>query len=100
MVVMEALSQRLPVVCCSTVGAAAWLRHGVEALITPPRDPEALADAIAHLWLNPDQRLALGEAGHRATRAFTWGAVARQTLTVYDEAWRHRHAATLAEVTA
>ncbi|HVB40075.1 MAG TPA: glycosyltransferase, partial [Terriglobales bacterium] len=101
MVIMEALSQRLPVVCSATAGAAALLHQGREALLTPPRDPEALAAALARLWRSPGLRQALAEAGHQCTQALTWQQVGRQTIDVYQDAWqeawqdawRHHHPA-------
>ena len=86
MVVFEALSQRLPVVATSAVGATDCLRPNTDACIVPPRDPEALADAIAQLWQNPERRRALAERGHQTVRPYTWRRAAQQTLACYAAA--------------
>lgn len=86
MVVFEALSQRLPVVCSASVGAAEWLRHGESVWIVPARDAAALADAIGALWHDPPRRAALGEAGYQAVRPYTWERAALATLAVYERA--------------
>src|SRR6185437_11111797 len=86
MVVVEALSQRLPVVCSQAVGAAELLEDGREALLVPPRQPEALAAALAQLLANPGLRQQLGEAGHQRTRELSWDAIALRTLAAYERA--------------
>jgi len=84
LVVMEALSQRLPVICSATIGAADWLRDGVDATFVPARDAEALAQAIAGLWSDPRRRRALGEAGHETAGELTWEEIARRTVESYN----------------
>ncbi|MGN6592583.1 MAG: glycosyltransferase family 4 protein [Terriglobales bacterium] len=86
LVVLEALSQRLPVVCTAVAGVAHWLQHGRDAWLVPPRDPAALAAAIATLWQNADMRRALAEAGYQQAAALSWTAAARQTLACYERA--------------
>jgi glycosyltransferase involved in cell wall biosynthesis len=85
-VVIEALSQRLPVLCTSSVGAAERLRSGVDALIVPPRNATALAGAMARLWRDPALRSALGEAGHERSRDWSWRGAAEATLATYAAA--------------
>jgi len=86
MVVLEALSQRLPVVCTTAVGASERLRAGAEALIVPPRDSKALADAMARLWHDAALRRLLGDAGHERVREWSWRHAAEATLGTYAAA--------------
>lgn len=83
LVVLEAMSQRLPVICSDAVGAAEWLRNGHDALITPARDAAALAGAMARLWCSPELRRRLAEAGHRTAHDLSWARAAEATLAVY-----------------
>src|SRR3712207_8333066 len=54
--IIEAMSCRVPVVSTQT-GGIPELFEGVEdALLVPPRDPAALAEAIERLVTNPDLR--------------------------------------------
>lgn len=70
-VTYEAMAAGLPVVTTPTSGAV--LRHGVEGLIVPPRDVEALAAAIAQLARHPAMRRQMGWAGRRLMeRSYTW----------------------------
>ncbi|HEY1015220.1 MAG TPA: glycosyltransferase, partial [Herpetosiphonaceae bacterium] len=68
LVVNEAFNQGVPVIGTDAVGAAAGglLLHGVNGLVVPERDSEALALALAGLLERPAQRRALGAAA-RAT---------------------------------
>lgn len=91
MVVLEALAQRLPVVCSDAVGVAERLCHGVNAWIVPARDSHALAEALVHLWQDPRLRQNLAERGHDWARAFTWRHAAEHTVDCYAAALRFRN---------
>ena len=54
---------------------------------SPPADVAALTRALGDLLDSPDKRRALGQAGRaRAVSAFSWEAVAAQTVRVYERA--------------
>ena len=58
--------------------------HEREALLVPPRDPEALAAAILRLAGDPDLRRRLAEAaGRRARERFSEAAVAERVVDCY-----------------
>lgn len=58
-----ALAWRLPLVTGDTPGARELLTHGVHALLCPPNDPRALADAILRLYRDRALAHALAERG-------------------------------------
>lgn len=72
-VVLEAMACGVPVVATDCGGVSEALTDGVEGRVVPPRDPDALADAVLELWESPALRARMGQAG-RAT------AMARFTL--------------------
>ncbi|HEY7856606.1 MAG TPA: glycosyltransferase family 4 protein [Terriglobales bacterium] len=88
MVVFEAMSQRMPVIASRSVGAADRLSDGVNALLVPPRNTPALADAMARLWHDPALRQSLGESGHAFVHAYTWEHAASETVAAYEAACR------------
>lgn len=86
MVLMEAMSQRLPVVTTPVGCATALVEHGRSGLVVPPRDAGALADALATLLADPVRRETLGREASQRVRQMTWTHTARATLDVYERA--------------
>jgi len=64
-VVVEALSQALPVVATRVAALPEIVEDGVNGRLVPPDDPAALADAVAGLTADPDGRRRLGAAALR-----------------------------------
>jgi glycosyltransferase involved in cell wall biosynthesis len=62
-VVVEALSQGLPVVATRVSAVPEIIQDGINGRLVPPEDPEALARAIAGLVADPAARARLGRAG-------------------------------------
>lgn len=85
MVVVEAMSQRLPVVATEVGGAPALLRDGA-GVLAPPRQPEAIAAAVRRLLRDPALRRRLGDAGHERVRGMSWTATAERTIACYEAA--------------
>ncbi|HEV7961346.1 MAG TPA: glycosyltransferase family 4 protein [Actinoplanes sp.] len=85
---VEAMACGTPVVA-TTGGALPEVagRHGETALLVPPGDPQALADAIAAMLGDEALRARLGAAGRdRVLRRFTWRAAAERTVECYRDA--------------
>ena len=86
MVVLEAMSQRLPVIATPVGGARTLVVDGRTGVIVPLRDASALADAIARLMDDPPLRHRLAETAFERVRGMTWTATALQTLAAYARA--------------
>ncbi len=82
---MAALAHGRPIVSTEPRAAISELRSGENILLAPPDDVAALADRVAALVNNPDQRAALGAAASRLSGSFGWDHIARQTLEVYRD---------------
>jgi glycosyltransferase involved in cell wall biosynthesis len=67
-VLMEAMSQELPVVATRLSAIPEIVADGVTGLLVPPEDPAALARAIERLLRDPPLRRALGAAGAARVR--------------------------------
>ena len=61
------------------------MRHGENGLLVPPRDPEALAQAIATLLGNKALRERMGALGREIVlKEFRAELIAQATIAVYD----------------
>jgi len=67
--VYDALAMGRPVVTADTPAARELLTDGRDAVLVPPGDGAALAEALAALADDPDRRAVLGAAGHATYRA-------------------------------
>jgi len=69
--VMEAMAAGLPVVTTGVGALGEEVEHGVNGLVVPPNDPDAIVDAVRELRNSPDTRLAMSGAGkHMAETCF------------------------------
>ncbi len=86
----EAMACGTPVV--ATTGGALPEVVGDAGLLVPPKDPQALAHAIASLLDSPALRQKLSREGRkRMLEKFSWKTAARSYETVYRRAIAHAH---------
>ena len=84
---LEAMACARPVVGSAVGGVQYTVRDSVTGLLVPPKDPAALADALAALRADPALAAAMGAAGlARARSDFTWDGVARSLAEVFAQA--------------
>lgn len=85
-VLLEAMAARKPIVATAVNGVLEILEHGKNALLVPPNDPVALADAILRI-LNDRALAALCASNAFATvkSSFTEQEMVRRTEHVYLE---------------
>lgn len=60
---MEALATGLPTVATDLSGVPELIRHNETGYLVPPANAQALADALQHVYMTPDEALALAEQG-------------------------------------
>lgn len=83
---IEAAACGLPLVTCDAPGCREVVTDGVDGLLVPPRNADALAGAIAQLIESPALRVRLGTAARAKTLAeFDERIVIEKTLAVYRE---------------
>ena len=78
-VIYEALGAGLPVV--TTRAAGSIVRDGIEGIIVPERDPEALANAIESIVEDRPRRERMGAAARERAREFTVEKFAGRLVT-------------------
>jgi glycosyltransferase involved in cell wall biosynthesis len=91
MVLIEAMSQRLPVVATPVGCARSLVKHERTGLVVPARDPEALAGALTRALADSELRMRLADAAFDAVRDMTWTRTAQATLAVYEKARLNGH---------
>jgi glycosyltransferase involved in cell wall biosynthesis len=76
---LEAMAMKRPVVATRVAGVGEAVDHGVQGLLVPPGDPDALADSLSTLLESQMLRRRMGEAGRRAieSRFSSRGAISR-----------------------
>ncbi len=79
---LEAMSCGTPVVVADSSSLPEVV--GDAGVLVPPRDADALAQAIAELIENPGLRASLADRGLERARSFTWKATARATARLYS----------------
>jgi glycosyltransferase involved in cell wall biosynthesis len=90
LVLLEAMAQSTPVVAIAELGTASILIEGLGALIAP-ENAQIFADKIHQLLSNPEQRIALGQAGQSyAISQWSASAKADQMVSFYQALIRER----------
>jgi len=92
-VLLEAMSQRLPVVATPVGCATTLVRDQQTGLRVPLRDGEAVATAARRLMNDPALRVRLAANARCAVANMSWRATAMQTLDVYRRAREQGRAA-------
>lgn len=85
LVLLEAMMAGTPIVCTHVGGVPEVIENGVNGLMVPPADDDALANAI--LMILNDRNLAkrLSRNGLKIVRErFDWKKTAKKTLAVYE----------------
>lgn len=83
---LEAAACGLPIVTTDVPGCREVVRHGVNGLLVPPRDPPALAAAVRLMWEKPDERARMGSAARQVVlNNFDQRIVFEKTFAVYRD---------------
>ena len=81
--VLEALAGGVAVVSTDVGGVPYLVEHRRSALLVPPQNPQAMADAMFLLLGEPDLKERLRQAGLQLADQYTWAQVRPRLLQVY-----------------
>ncbi len=82
--ILEALASSVPVVSTNVCGIPFLVAHRKTAILVPPRDAAALAEAVLEVLDNPALAEQLVRSGHDLVRQYTWSHVRPRLLEVYS----------------
>lgn len=82
-VIVEGMAAGLAVIATDAGGPSEIITNGLNGLLYPPGDVEALAAAMVQLRDHPEMRAALGTAARLKAREFHPDRVAEQVMAVY-----------------
>ena len=86
MVLTEAFAAGTPVVASDIAGYRDVVRDGVDGVLVPPADPQALAECLRDLWEEPERRAEMARAAAADVERFAWPHVAAEVMDAYQEA--------------
>jgi glycosyltransferase involved in cell wall biosynthesis len=83
---LEAAACGKPLIATDVPGCREVVRDKITGLLVPPRNAEALAQAISSLLADPEARAAMGRAGREmVVREYSTSRIAGETLALYRE---------------
>jgi phosphatidyl-myo-inositol alpha-mannosyltransferase len=84
-VLVEAMAAGIPLVASDIPGYREVARDGIEGILVPPSDPDALAAGIRRLLDDPALAMSLGLNGAQRARHFDWESIVDRLEDIYLE---------------
>src|SRR5262245_8656437 len=82
--ILEALASGVPIVSTNVCGIPFLVEDHKTAMLVPPRNPAAMAQAVLHLLENPTIAEQLVSAGREVVQQYTWSKVAPRLFDAYS----------------
>jgi glycosyltransferase involved in cell wall biosynthesis len=89
---VEAMACGKPIVNTRLLTGVPWVaRDGLEAVTVEPSDPDALAEALAHVLDHEEEAVAMGACSlRRAETTFSFGTFLSETLKIFKDTVKER----------
>ncbi len=91
LILLEAMASGVPIVASRIPGFAAVVKDGEHGLLVPPRDSDALCEALKRLLSDAGMREAMGRAAALHARSWSWDEVSSEVLDFYEETAANRN---------
>ena len=88
MAAIEAMAAGLPVIASEVGGLPSFITHGVNGLLVPPRDVEALQHAVEGILLSPDGGAKLAISAQATAADHDWSKISGEYVELYLRATR------------
>lgn len=85
LVLLEAREAGLPIVASAVDGIPEALNYGQSGVLVPPREPQALADALLTLLRLPEERFRLAVAARQGLAYYSARRMTEEYLAIYHE---------------
>jgi phosphatidylinositol alpha-mannosyltransferase len=89
-VLLEAMASGTPVVASRIPGYDETVRDGIDGILVPPADPDALTSTLISVLTDESRRKALAAAGLQRMQEYAWPKIAARTLEFYRELLQRR----------
>jgi phosphatidylinositol alpha-mannosyltransferase len=86
MVLTEAFAAGTPVVASDIAGYRDVVRDGVDGVLIPVGDAQAMAEALRDLYEEPERRSRMARAAAADVERFAWTRVAAEVMEAYEDA--------------
>jgi glycosyltransferase involved in cell wall biosynthesis len=96
-VILEAMALERPIVASDVGGIGEAVERGHSGLLTPPREPQPLADALIEMLDDPARAAQLGASALQRMAQFTREAMIERVSGVYSETAGARGARTIVQ---
>lgn len=80
----ECMANGTPLVATAVGGLPSVIDTGSTGILVPPRDPDALAEALSGLLVDPERRQAIADAASERLEPFLIESVARRFADLYE----------------
>lgn len=84
---LEAMANYTAVVASDIPGPNAVMEPGKSGLLVPKQNPDAIAEAVCQLLVDPEKAKAMGRRGRELVESkYNWKVIVKQVLALYEEA--------------